>query len=97
MNPTEAINGAENSLYQKKSKNKELDNEVKIKFMNAKSKNINFTNGGEFLPFPLPEKDNEENILGELDTCPSKTCNFFNEFNESNQANHFNSFLFLQK
>lgn len=94
MNPTEAINGADISLNQKSSKNKEVENEVKINFMKAKSKNITFLNGGEF----LPENQNNENILGKTDSCPAKTFNFFNEFNDSsNYANNFNSCLFFRK
>ena len=97
MSHDSIANNAEISLIQK-ARNKPFKNEVKIKFNNHKSQNVNFFYGESSLPhFPLPERENYQNAKN-VDDFPKKQINFFNDLNDiySNE-NDFNSYLFKNK
>ena len=78
-------------------KNKFEENEAKIRFMNFKSQDVVFFNS---LPHfdcdsPTHEKKNEN-----VDSCPTKKFNFFNDIDVNdcfNRRNNFNSYLFKDK
>ena len=78
-------------------KNKFEENEAKIRFMNFKSQDVVFFNS---LPHfdcdsPTNEKNNEN-----VDSCPTKKFNFFNDIDVNdcfNRRNNFNSYLFKDK
>ena len=94
MSHDSATNNADISLTHK-AQNISLKNEVKIKFINRKSQNVNFFYRESSLPhFPLPERENYQNA-NNVDDFPKKQINFFNELNDScNNDNDFNSYLF---
>ena len=95
MATTNGYNNADIS-FKPNAQNKKFENKAKVNFMNAKSQNVVFFNGESSLPhFNFPERDNQENIFGVLDNCPTKKLCFFNEPHESfNNAYNFNSYLF---
>ena len=78
-------------------RNKFEENEAKIRFMNFKSQDVAFFNS---LPHfdcdsPTNEKNNEN-----VDSCPTKKSNFFNDIDVNdcfNRRNNFNSYLFKDK
>ena len=94
MSHDSATNAEDISLIHR-AQNKSFKNEVKIKFINHKSQNVNFFYGESSLPhFPLPERENYQNA-NNVDDFPKKQINFFNELNDScNNDNDFNSYLF---
>ena len=78
-------------------KNSFEENEAKLHFMKSKSQNVRFFK-------PIPHFDCESsNEIGEcrfenVDSCPTKKANFFNDVNDSfNKEKKFNSYLFQDK
>ena len=94
MSHDSATNNADISIAHK-AQNKSFKNEVKIKFMNHKSQNVNFFCGESSLPhFPLPERENYQNA-NNVNDFPKKQMKFFNELNGTySNDNDFNSYLF---
>ena len=65
-------------------------NEAKIKFMNFKSQDVVF-----FKSVPHFDCDSPTKAKENIDSCPTKKLNFFNDVNDSfNRRKNFNSYLF---
>ena len=78
-------------------KNKFEENEAKIRFMNFKSQDVVFFNS---LPHFDCDSPTNEQKNDNVDSCPTKKFNFFNDIDVNdcfNRRNNFNSYLFKDK